>query len=389
MTKILKVWTDKKFFDEFAKPSIYDRNWWYDFAPLLEYDVDYILVGGDNSISKSFSFEEQWFKWMEQGKKLVWCRNLQTEANKCVYAWEDIIDRHSEVDEYGNVKRKYAVNKDGIFSVNPYTKKLDKLLIPFVYLKSLTSSTPPIENLYAALVDEIITMDLEFKQIVMKNPVSQMQKLFDRTRAAFNLDRSIPTVLLFNPHTWESDWFTDLEFDVPIDDLVAGKNYYCMYETSTGMHVIAVIIMNTELLQAHNEKVRHQVEENTRKGIVKYELPDPDAKSIYVIKPDNLELQFNLIGENEAFSCYKYMGSSNWYIGKYKRDKSVPTYTLSMTSHLSQRDTYLKMPSVISETLGDLLDAQVFAQIHYQSVYLKTEFIKILEQIESAMDSEE
>jgi hypothetical protein len=78
-------------------------------------------------------------------------------------------------------------------------------------MNSLTSSTPPIEGTYTMCLDEFLDMNQK-RKFTMLNPLANIKKLMDRTRANFNR-KNAPLVFLANPHILESDFLSDLHCD--------------------------------------------------------------------------------------------------------------------------------------------------------------------------------
>jgi len=275
--------------------------------------------------------------------------------------------------------------KDGVFKLDQKGKPKE-LVLPFVYLSSLTSSTPPIEGLFSICVDEIITMDAK-RVFVLARPVEQIQKLADRTRAGFNIDHNMPVFLIFNPHSYQNDWFSALELDFDYKAIAEGQNFYVMYETSTGARVFACIIINTELIEANNKKVAHQEAENRRKGIVKYLPPDYRLKLI-TPKPADAQLikQFYVseVGIRGIFGIYK--SSEGWWIGlENQMNYTVPCYCLYIEDK-RPNCFYLANTNAILNHFDFIRNAFLNDQVRFFSPYTMEAFKAFISDVDGEIE---
>jgi len=302
---------------------------------------------------------------------------MKEEASRCVDAWNSILVREGLA---GMCEAKPA----GVF-YNPGYNKRNRakfppvLVIPFVYWASPDASTPGFEGVKYLVSDEILGGN-EFRKFAMKEPVSVLRKLTKRARAHFNTNEGrTVNCLIANPHTPESDWFTDLELDWSWKDTYEGKNIFLKYETSNGLKVCFAWIMDTS--RVPNEYLQAQDREDVRWGTSGYnkEFWNPRKKVIFP-KRDDVEytpicgiqtikkVNKQVIKDTILLSTYSYNGEDYLYC-EPMGNQNVPIYSIEAVAH--DNDTFLRDEHAVWDKLSWLSDYHMNATIRYCSPYIR------------------
>jgi len=404
--RMIKTWTEQEFFDSYIPEGwmLFDK--WIEENP----DADMFVIVGNNSIGKSYSLMQLLVKEIKKqiehikqtGTRspdgMIWCRNLKEEAKRCVDGWQDMItasglNRTVEITPQGIYYDKSVALKGKWRAAAIREQKFPRVLImPFVYWNSTDASTPPLEGTKYIVSDEFLSGN-EKSKFVMKDWIGALRKLTKRTRAHFNTNggRTV-NCFIANPHTPESDLFSQLELDFSWKDIYNDQNIFIKYETSTGLRVCFAWCMNIDRIQ--NEYLQAQNREDKRWGTTGYdkELWNPRYKNIFPALEDieyspicavqtYKKLNTNVVRETVLLSTYTYNGEQFIYCSPYKGE-DVPIYSIEAVAH--GEDCYLQDKESVWNKLEWLSDAHMNSIIRFSSPYIRgcmTTFLERLDRV--------
>jgi len=383
----IKRWTDKEFIKNFWVAKDKDGDIWLDYGKFvndpINKDCEFFILVGENGIGKSYSMEEEFFKELEKenGNINIWGRLTNSEASRCVIYWNNILKRHGINADNGmaNKKKEWTVNTSGVY-------RYGELKLPFVYVKNIAISQPPIEGLVDTVIDEILmesNAQEQFKRTVtFSNPIKLLMMLQDRARVSHQ-DKVPRTFLIANLHTPESDFFTNLQYYPSFEKLHGGESDIFTYMTSTKLKV-SVCVIGDNLIKdicKINKKIARQQERNERIGIVKYPIPEKELQRI-IPEPKGIEFyaQISYEGKNNYFSFYKF--EKNKIYIKHEVNVKAPCFCLNAEDH-SELNTYLATENSVYKIFQPIIDLKHSGdRIYYDSPYTRDIFDNIINDVE-------
>jgi len=301
-----------------------DGDYWLDYNKFQkDYQSEVNILIGNNSTGKSYSLEELYFDWITHDKKCIWMRLMYSESQRCVNLWYCVFKRHGIDILVGKegVKKEWTVNTSGIWHYN-------ELVCGFAWLKNIAVSQPTLEGIKGLAVDEILTdTSVEgIKPPTFKNPIALLTKVADRARMSFN-DELSPIWLIGNPHSYETDFFSDVNFYPDYEKLYNGGSIFQQYKTPNGLTVSVCWLGDDwdSWLRAHNKKFDRQCAKSERLGVDKYPKPHPLTCKI-VARPDDLVPLYSISYSECQATIYQW--ENHLYIDKFDMNLECPRYCI-------------------------------------------------------------